>query len=139
MNTPPQPNTQKAGRTAAQLTAVVAVGVLVQAVLAGVFLGADHPKAVDVHEALGPLLIVPALVSTVISGRWLRTTPAGRRASAAGLGLTVALIAETALGLLADRHAGVLILHIPLAVAIFGMLTLQLHSLRSAAEVAALD
>ena len=124
------PTTIGAATAAARLTTVVAIGVLVQAILAGVFVGGDHPHATDVHQVIGPALIVPSLAASIITRLRLRTTPAGRRAYIAGIGVTVTLIIEDALGFISGDHPGVLVLHIPVAVALFGLLVRQLTSLR---------
>jgi hypothetical protein len=119
-----------AANAATGLTIVVAVGILVQAVLAGVFASGNHPHTVEVHKVIGPALILPSFVASLITRRRLRTTPTGRRAYVAGIGVTTFLIIETALGLLSDDHPGLLVLHIPIAIGLFGMLVRQLTSLR---------
>src|SRR5262245_42611367 len=105
-----------ASNTATGLTLVVAVGVLVQAVLGGVLVAGDHPHTVDAHEIIGPALIVPSFAASLVIRLRLRATATGRRAYAAGIGVTAALIIETALGLVADDRSGLLALHIPVAV-----------------------
>lgn len=51
-------------------------------------------------------------------------------AVAAGIGLTATLMLGNALGFISGHHPGVLVLHIPVAVGLFGMLVRQLTSLR---------
>ena len=123
-----------AGNIATGLTLVVAVGVLVQAILGGVLASGAHPKTADVHEIIGPSLIVPSFAASLVLRLRLRASAAGRRAYAAGIGVTATLIIETALGLIADDHPGVLLLHIPIAVGLFGLLVRQLTSLRRLAS-----
>jgi hypothetical protein len=53
-------------RIALALTALVALGVFAQAVLAGAFYEDAHHGALDVHKALGPALIAPALFAAGI-------------------------------------------------------------------------
>lgn len=112
------------------LTISVGVGVLVEAVLAGVFVGGHHPHAINVHQLVGPLLILPAIAAAVLIRVRLRGTPSGRRAFRTGVGITSALIVETALGLASDDHPGILVLHVPVGVALFGLLVYQLQVLR---------
>jgi hypothetical protein len=112
------------------LTISVGVGVLVEAVLAGVFVGGHHPHAINVHQLVGPLLILPAIAAAVLIRVRSRGTPSGRRAFRTGVGITSALIVETALGLASDDHPGILVLHVPVGVALFGLLVYQLQVLR---------
>src|SRR5215470_5139775 len=119
------PVTASASNAATGLTLLVAAGILVQAILGGVLAGGDHPHAVDVHEIIGPALIVPSFVASLVTRLRLRTTATGRRAYVAGVGVTAALIIEAALGFAADDHPGVLALHIPIAVGLFGLLVRQ--------------
>jgi hypothetical protein len=112
------------------LTISVGIGVLVEAVLAGVFVGGHHPHAVNVHQLVGPLLILPAIAAAVLIRVRSRATPSGRRAFRTGVGITAALIVETALGLASDDHPGILALHVPVGVVLFGLLAYQLQVLR---------
>jgi hypothetical protein len=114
----------------------VLLGVLVQAVLAGDFYRGAHPGAVDVHKALGPALLGPALLVVVICAARLRIAAAGRRALTAAAGTTLALFAEAALGFGSDQHPGLLVLHIPVALGLFAMLTRQVVTLRAIARPA---
>lgn len=112
------------------LTIIIGIGVLVESVLAGVFVGGHHPHAVNVHQLVGPLLVLPAIAAAVLIRIRLRGAPSGRRALRTGVGITAALIAEAALGLASDDHPGILALHVPVGVALLGLLTYQLQVLR---------
>jgi hypothetical protein len=114
-----------------------AAGVIAQAALAGTFLARGHDHALDIHQVLGPLLIIPTLGSAILTRLRVSPTAAGARAYRAAVGLTVALLVETALGFLSDHHPIILAFHIPVAVAIFGMLAIQLHYLRQVATSSA--
>jgi hypothetical protein len=127
---PPTAGPGVSGSIAFALTITVGIGVLVEAVLAGVFVGGDHPHAVNVHQLVGPLLILPAIAAAALIRVRLRGTPSGRRAFRTGVGITAALIVETALGLVSDDHPGILALHVPVGVALFSLLAYQLQALR---------
>jgi hypothetical protein len=128
--------TSSAARVALALTVLVLLGVLVQGVLAGDFYGGAHPRAVDVHKALGPALLGPALLVVVICAARLRVAAAGRRALTAAAGTTLALVVEAALGFGSDQHPGLLVLHIPIALGLFAMLSRQVVVLRAIARPA---
>lgn len=123
--------TSAAARVALALTILVLLGVLLQAVLAGDFYGGAHSSAIDVHKALGPALLGPALLVVVICAARLRIAAAGQRALTAAAGTTLALAIEAALGFGSDRHPGLLVLHIPVALGLFAMLSRQLATLRT--------
>lgn len=116
-------------RIALALTVLVALGLIAQAVLAGAFYEDAHHGALDVHKALGPALIVPALLAAAVCAARLRSLPRGGRAFASAAGTTVALILEAGLGFGADHHPGLLLLHVPIALGLFAMLTRQITSL----------
>lgn len=123
-----------AARAALVLTAIVGLGVIAQAVLAGAFYNGAHHNAVDVHKALGPALIVPAVLAAATCAARLRSLPGGRRALAAAAGTTVALIIEAGLGFGADDHSDLLLLHVPIALGLFAMLSRQITSLAAIAR-----
>jgi hypothetical protein len=118
-------------QVATVLAVIVAVGIVAQAVLAGIFLGGDHhPHATDAHQMLGPVLLVPALASAIMA-RSLRTKPLGPAAFRSGMAVVVALGLEDALGFAASDHTGLLALHIPVAVLLLGGLTRQISALNA--------
>lgn len=113
------------------LAITVAVGIVAQSVLAGVFLGGEHHShAADAHQILGPLLLVPALASALFT-RSLRTKALGPAAFRSGLAVVAALALETGLGFAASDHKGLLALHIPVAVLLLGGLTRQITVLNA--------
>lgn len=119
------------------LTRTVGVGVMAQGLLAGLFLDVGgNPRAHDVHEALGPLLVVLGLAAVVVSRLRLGGTAAGRKVSFATMGLTAALAVEDVLGIVSSDHPALLALHIPVAIGLFGLYlraALSLRTLRSSA------
>ena len=127
---PPTAGLGAGGSAAFALTIIIGAGVLVESVLAGVFVGGHHPHAVDMHQLVGPLMVLPAIAAAVMIRVRLRGTPNGRRAFRTGVGITAALIVETALGLASDDHPGILAFHVPVGVALFGLLAYQLQVLR---------
>src|SRR4051794_16733637 len=102
--------------------------------LAGDFYGGDHPSALDVHKALGPALLGPALLVVAICAARLRIAGTRQRALTAAVGTTLALAVEAALGFGADQHPGLLVLHIPVALGLFAMLSRQVTTLRAIAR-----
>jgi hypothetical protein len=126
------PQTKPNGADIATVLAItVAVGIVAQSVLAGIFLGGDHhPHASDAHQILGPALLVPALASALVA-RSLRTKPLGPAAFRSGMAVLVALALETGLGFAASDHMGLLALHIPVAVLLLGGLTRQISALNA--------
>jgi hypothetical protein len=118
-----------AARAALVLSVLVAVGVIAQSILAGAFYEDAHHHAVDVHKALGPALIAPAILVAIICGITLRAVPGGRRTFAAATTTAVLLAIETALGLGAEHHSALLVLHVPIALGLFAMLARQITSL----------
>lgn len=123
-----------AARAAFALTVLVAVGVIVQSALAGAFYQGAHHHGLDVHKALGPALIVPAILAALVCAARLRTVPEGRRAFTAAAGSTIALAVETALGFWAGHHSGLLLLHVPIALGLLVMLSRQITSLAAIAR-----
>jgi hypothetical protein len=116
---------------ATSLAVIVAVGIVIQSVLAGVFLGGEHHQhAADAHQILGPLLLVPALASALLT-RTQRAKALGPAAFRSGVAVVVALALETGLGFATSDHEGLLALHIPVAVLLLGGLTRQITALNA--------
>jgi hypothetical protein len=81
------------------LTGVVGAGIIAQGLIAGLFLdGSDNQRAIDVHEILGPLLVLVGLASAIVSCLRLRGSPSGRKVSYATVGLTSALHSRSSWG-----------------------------------------
>jgi len=106
-----------APRLTAVLGLILAVGVLVQGLTAGLFLQGDHPW-IAWHEALGNLLIVPPLVGLVAALVLLRRHPDPPFVLAARIVL-VLLVATV----IVTGHAGrdLLAVHIPAAIGVVGI------------------
>lgn len=119
------------------LTGVVGVGIIAQGLIAGLFLdGSGHQRAIDVHEMLGPLLVLVALAAAVVSRLQLRGSAPRQKVSYATLGLAAALAVEVVLGFISSDHPALLAVHIPVAIGMFGFFirtTSALRALRSPA------
>jgi hypothetical protein len=112
------------------LTGVVGAGIIAQGLIAGVFLdGSDNQRAIDVHEILGPLLVLVALASAIVSRVRLRGS-AGQRVSYATSGLAAALALEVVLGFISSEHPALLALHVPVAIGLFGFFIRTSSALR---------
>ena len=131
--TPRQPASISRGPLALTivLTGLLGVGIIAQGVIAGLFLdGSNNGRAVDVHEVLGPLLVLVGLAAAVVSLR-LRASAAGQRVAYATAGLTATLAIEVALGFISSDHPRVLAAHIPLAIGLFGFFVRTSSALRA--------
>ena len=103
------------------LIGLVALGVLLQGVWAGLFIREDQhyvSRWVAVHSLDGQVTAALALVATVVAFVQLRA----RRDLVLGTAvLTLLLVAEIGLGASLDAAQGLLALHIPLALAIMAL------------------
>jgi hypothetical protein len=103
------------------LIGLVALGVLLQGVWAGMFIREDQhyvSRWVAVHSLDGQVTAALALVATVVAFVQLRA----RRDLVLGTAvLTLLLVAEIGLGASLDAAQGLLALHIPLALALMGL------------------
>lgn len=106
---------------------LVALLIVVQGVLAGVFLQKDgardaHSGAIDAHRMVAYVTIVLALVSLVVAAVRLRSRKDLVVGSAV---LTVLLIVEAFLGgrIRESSSDGLTVVHIPLALALMGVAT----------------
>lgn len=121
MNHTTSPRAIAAPRITAWTGFVLAVGVLVQGLLAGGFLGGDH-RWFAWHEVLGTALVLPPLVSLVAALVAAGRRPRTRSALATRVFLVVLVVAVIVTG-----HAGhsLLAVHIPAAVAVAGIAVRQ--------------
>ncbi|HVW41943.1 MAG TPA: hypothetical protein VHC18_11415 [Amycolatopsis sp.] len=121
MNDTTGPRAIAAPRVTAMTGLVLAVGVLVQGLLAGGFLGGDH-RWYACHEALGIALVLPPVVSLVAALVLLRRQPEARSALATRVFLLALVITVIVTG-----HAGrsLLAVHIPAAIAVAGIAVRQ--------------
>jgi hypothetical protein len=103
------------------LIGLVALGVLLQGVWAGLFIREDQHYAsrwVAVHSLDGQVTAALALVATVVAFVQLR---AHRDLVLGSAVLTLLLVGEIGLGASLDAAQGLLALHIPLALALMGL------------------
>ena len=101
------------------LVGLTTLGVLLQGLWAGLFLGTDdHSTWVDVHNVGAMVTVVLALLATVAGLVWMRNN---RPAVIAAGALLVLLVVETGLGSAADDSRGTLVVHVPLALLIMGL------------------
>jgi hypothetical protein len=104
------------------LSHLTATLVLVQAVLAGLFISGEEPDALNWHEVVGNalFLVVTAQLALAFMVRsWSRF---GLWAWV--LALWVLVIAQTGLGYLGREHTLPVAFHVPLGVLLFGLATL---------------
>ncbi len=102
------------------LVGLTSLGVLLQALWAGLFLrgGDDAETWVDVHEYGAQATVTVALLATVAAFVWLRH----RVPVLVGTTLLfVLLLAEMFLGLAIEDSRGVVAVHVPLAMLIMGL------------------
>jgi hypothetical protein len=121
MTHPTGPRAIAAPRLTAMTGLVLAVGVLVQGLLAGGFLGGDH-RWYAWHEILGTALVLPPLVSLVVALVLLRRRPEAPAALA-----TRAFLLALVVTVIVTGHAGRILLavHIPAAIAVAGIAVRQ--------------
>jgi hypothetical protein len=123
--TPPSP---AAGKVIAALVGLVSLGVLVQAVTAGVFAREqDHKGLIDAHSGIAYLIGLLALVAVIVALVMWRGKAGGSAVIAETVALLVAVIIQIGIGgQIGDlgksgTHPGLLAVHIPLALIIFGL------------------
>jgi hypothetical protein len=96
--------------------------VLVQAMLAGVFISGEEVDATDVHEMVGNLIFMVVAIQLVLAflvrgwskfNLWIWVTI-----------LLVAVVAQTGLGYAGRDEAFPVAIHVPLGVLIFGLATM---------------
>ncbi|MGY1744003.1 hypothetical protein [Blastococcus sp. SYSU D00695] len=101
------------------LVGLTTLGVLLQGLWAGLFLGTDDAGTwVEVHQHAGEATVVLALLATVAAVVWMRHRRAVVGATAA---LFVLLVVEYLLGSLADEARGNLVVHVPLAMLLMAL------------------
>ncbi|MGN6503295.1 MAG: hypothetical protein ACTHKX_10410 [Pseudolysinimonas sp.] len=123
MSSTAAPSPSRAARALAPLIGVTSLGVLLQAVTAGVFMALrrDGGEAwVGVHDMIANVTVLVAIAAAVVALIAVRRT---RPTVAWGsLVLALLLIAQTLVGhLMADAEIdGLVALHVPLAMIVFG-------------------
>lgn len=113
---------QRAVRIFSMANGLTVLGVLLQAVWAGAFIGRSGQQLwITVHEIGGFVVVVLALAAAVLA------TVAVRRAHSAltvgALGMLVLIIAQTGLGEAITKGGAneLIVLHVPIAMLIFGL------------------
>ncbi|WP_409333175.1 hypothetical protein [Trujillonella humicola] len=101
------------------LVGLTSLGVLLQGLWAGLFLGTDdYGTWVSVHRHAGEATVVLGLLTTVAAVVWMRHR---RPVVAATAALTVLLLGEYLLGHFADDARGLLVVHVPLAMLLMAL------------------
>ncbi|MDQ6837480.1 MAG: hypothetical protein M3137_03840 [Actinomycetota bacterium] len=110
------------------IVGVVALGVLVQAVTAGVFTREPNRNGwINVHSGVAYLIALLALASVVVAVSMWRGRVGGRVVLSETVALLVAVVIQIGIaGRIGDfgkagAHPGLLAIHIPLALIIFGL------------------
>lgn len=101
------------------ITALIAGGLLAQAVFAGAMLS-GMAWASPAHSVNAMLLIAATLAAGLVSAVTLRRTPQGSTLGLTLLCLAVVVFLQTALGVLSAKGANLTWAHIPLGVALAG-------------------
>jgi heme A synthase len=99
---------------------LTSLGIFAQAVIAGKFL--DHrgqQGLIDTHNILANVIVVLALITAVVAWR----LPAERRGPVfvGSVVLFVLLVIQTLVGHVVADHRGWLVVHVPLAMIVFGL------------------
>ncbi len=102
------------------LVGLASLGVLLQGVWAGLFLGgSDDPGTwVTVHQHGAEVTVVLAFLATVAAVVWLRTN---RPVLVGTTLLFVLLVVEMLLGIASDDSRSLLVVHVPLAMLLLGL------------------
>jgi hypothetical protein len=101
------------------LLGLTSLGVLLQGLWAGLFLGTDdYSTWVSVHQHAGSTTVVLGLLSLVAALVWMRHRTPVVAATAA---LFVLLLVEYLLGMFADDARGNLVVHVPLALLLMAL------------------
>jgi hypothetical protein len=117
----------------ASLVGLTSLGVLVQAVLAGEFIGGQSGGWVDAHAATADVLAVLSLATAVYATYALRV--AARELAIASAILFVLIVAQTVIGHAITQNGDDWLtpIHVPLAMVIFGLaiwLSMRARTLR---------
>jgi hypothetical protein len=121
-HTPPGPGDIRGTRPFAALCVLTSAAIFAQAVIAGLFVGhEDEDGWVTVHGVVADVSWVLALAAAVCGVVRLRR--GARRLVVASVALFALTLAQTGIGhLITDLgHDGLIVVHVPLAVAIFGL------------------
>jgi hypothetical protein len=110
------------------LVGVVSLGVLFQAVTGGIFAREkDHKGLIDAHSGIAYLIALLAVAAVVVAFVMWRGKLGGQVVMAETIALLVAIVIQIGIGAqIGDidkggTHPGLLAIHIPLALIIFGL------------------
>jgi hypothetical protein len=132
--TSPAPDTAARSPLYNALIGLASLGVLLQALWAGIFMGGAGHTWVEVHQHGAEVTTVLALVATIVAIVQLRPL---RDVWIGSIVLTVLLVVETFVGTAIDGARGLTALHVPLAMLIFGLAVWLPLRTRAAASRAA--
>lgn len=107
---------------------VLALAVLVNAILAGTFitkfLQPGHSKGgINAHMGIGDLVVLLAIATVAIAFTMWRGKAGFPVIAGESVALLVFVIIEFGVGQQLEKHSGLLVIHIPVAVLIFGIAT----------------
>jgi hypothetical protein len=126
-------------RAFASLTGLTSLGILVEAVIAGQFIGKKHEHTlISTHGMIANVIILLSLITVILAWRLDRQT---RGPLLVGSGvLFVLVVVQTILGhLISDgHHTALTVVHVPVALLVFGLtiwLSLQAAVISRAARL----
>ncbi len=127
-STPLSPPSPTAVKSIAAIVGVLALGVLVQAVTSGVFVREQHRDGwINAHSGVAYVVALMALAAVVVAvGMW-RGKAGAPVVIAETVAMLVAVVVQVGIGQQigdlgkAGTHPGLLAIHIPLALIIFGL------------------
>jgi hypothetical protein len=105
---------------------VLALAVLVQAFTAGRFVGEpgkSYKGFVDAHKGVGDLVVLLAVVAVAVAFTMWRGKAGFQMVAGETVVLLVLTIIQFGVGQQVSKHPGLLTIHIPVAVLIFGVTT----------------
>ncbi len=110
------------------IVGLISLGVLVQAATSGVFIREQHRQGwIDAHSGVAYLIGLLSLIAVVVAGVMWRGKVGAAVVVAETVALLVAVIIQIGIGVqigdlgAAGSHPGLLALHVPLALIIFGL------------------
>jgi hypothetical protein len=115
-------------------SAGLAAAVLLQAVLAGQFI-TSRPGLLDLHRVLAEAIPIAAIAMVALTWRLRELGSAGRRMLLLSVLSLVAIVIQTGLGFAGRSSPTAVAIHVPVGVALFGLLlwiTCSAHSQRQA-------
>ncbi len=120
--------TPSAIKAISALVGIISLGVLVQAVTGGVFAReTDHKGLINAHSGIAYVVAVLALVAVIVAYMNWRGRTGGQVVLGETIALLVLIIIQIGIGQQigdlgkGDTHPGLLALHIPVALLIFGL------------------